>query len=326
MGGREVLELVDEQVAAAPLHRGAERAVGENRLDRRVDLLVEVDDTAVAEGGAEAGEQLGESVDVVPRCLDLVRVAQPEADAARPSRYGPIGSTLARRRRCPGSNESTSLRTSRSSMTGGWRPRCSRSTQRPSELSVRTCGRERRGASRQLALGLLVVGDGEDRRRLVAAVDDEVAQPLGEHAGLAGPGRGDDPRRAAFVADGGALVGGEVGRRDRPTVGPRPAGRLRPTRRGSPHPTAAGIPRLARPAVDPGRRSVGERTSPIGRAVVAGSSSTTALPGSSRLALRAHHHTGAAVAAAVVVVRPHEEVQAVEPRLGRAASASTVRR
>ncbi len=67
-------------MAAAPLQPAAERAVGENRLDRRIDLLVEVDDTAIAERGAEPGEQVGESVDVVSRCLDFLRVAEPEAD------------------------------------------------------------------------------------------------------------------------------------------------------------------------------------------------------------------------------------------------------
>ncbi len=71
--------------------------------------------------------------------------------------------------------------------------------------------RERGTPSRQLALGLLVVGDGEDRRRLVAAVDDEVAQPLGKHACLAGTGGGDDARRSSFVFDSGPLIGGQIG-------------------------------------------------------------------------------------------------------------------
>ena len=80
VGRREVLELVDEEVPAASLHLGTERAVGEHRLDGRVDLLVEVDDATVAQGRAEAGEQLAEPVDVVARRLDLLRVAQSEAD------------------------------------------------------------------------------------------------------------------------------------------------------------------------------------------------------------------------------------------------------
>ena len=56
VGRREILELVDEQVAAAPLQLGSERAVGENRLDRRIDLLVEVDDTAISQAWRGSGE------------------------------------------------------------------------------------------------------------------------------------------------------------------------------------------------------------------------------------------------------------------------------
>ena len=141
VGRREVLELVDEQVPAAALHLGAERTVGEDRLDGGVDLLVEVDDATVAQGAAESREQLAESVDVVAGAPRRRR-----GRAARGGRRPDLRGTgrSDRRwpvlRRCPGSNESTSLRTSRSSMTGGCRPRCSRSTHRPSELSVRTCG------------------------------------------------------------------------------------------------------------------------------------------------------------------------------------------
>ena len=80
VGRREVLELVDEQVPAASLHLGAERAVGEDRLDGRIDLLVEVDDATVTERAAVSREQLAESVDVVAGALDLVGVAQSEAD------------------------------------------------------------------------------------------------------------------------------------------------------------------------------------------------------------------------------------------------------
>ena len=71
--------------------------------------------------------------------------------------------------------------------------------------------RERRAPGRQLALGFLVVRDGDDRRRLVAPVDDEVTQTFGEHAGLAGAGGSDDAGRAPLVFDSGALIGGEVG-------------------------------------------------------------------------------------------------------------------
>ena len=42
-------------------------------------------------------------------------------------------------------------------------------------------------------------------------VGEEVAGPLGEDAGLARTGRGDDAGAAAGVGDGGELVGREVG-------------------------------------------------------------------------------------------------------------------
>ena len=50
VGRGEVLELVDEQVAAGALQLAAERAVAEQRLDRGVDLLVEVDGAALGAG------------------------------------------------------------------------------------------------------------------------------------------------------------------------------------------------------------------------------------------------------------------------------------
>ncbi len=61
VGRREVLELVDEEVPAGALHRAAERPVPEQRLDGRVDLLVEVDGPALGQPVAIGGEQLGEA-------------------------------------------------------------------------------------------------------------------------------------------------------------------------------------------------------------------------------------------------------------------------
>jgi hypothetical protein len=83
VGGREVLELVDQQMAALLLHPAPERTVDEQRLDGGVDLLVEVDRTPVGEVTAVGVEQLGESVDVVALGLDLTRVAKTESDGAQ---------------------------------------------------------------------------------------------------------------------------------------------------------------------------------------------------------------------------------------------------
>ena len=73
VGGREVLELVDEDVAVLGLHGAAQLAVLEQRLERAEDLLVVVDDALAAElvaVGLVGGRQPG---DVVERVLHLLR-------------------------------------------------------------------------------------------------------------------------------------------------------------------------------------------------------------------------------------------------------------
>ena len=79
MGGREVLELVDEDVAVLGLHRAAQLAVLEERLQRAEDLLVVVDDALATElvaVGLVGGRQPG---DVVEGVLHLLRAAQARA-------------------------------------------------------------------------------------------------------------------------------------------------------------------------------------------------------------------------------------------------------
>ena len=96
-------------------------------------------------------------------------------------------------------------------------------------LSVRTCRPgEIAGAFAHLLLGPLVERDEADRARRQPPPDEQVARPLGEHAGLAGTGRGDDAGCAAGVHDGCELVGSEVGAR---SVGQR--GRERPVLDGN---------------------------------------------------------------------------------------------
>ena len=80
-------------------------------------------------------------------------------------------------------------------------------------LSVRTC---RPGRSRvrdaHLLLGPLVERHEADRGRRELPVRQQVASALGEHPGLARPGRRDDPGRPTGVGDGGELIGREIGR------------------------------------------------------------------------------------------------------------------
>ena len=233
-----------------------------------------------------------------------------------------MGSVLARRRQRPGRIVSTRRRTSRSSTTGGGAPRCCVSTHSPRLLSVRTWRRERCGALLHLELRLLVVGDGEHARcaRSPRSTID-VAQPLGEHAGLARTGRGDHPGRPPHVGDRGELVGGQpapTGHAAAGDGGPRPARSI--SAGMTAWPVTDVLPRLPRAAVDPRppcRRPGARRRRRRRPSAVA--------PSRSRAALVDHHHTHEPVAA-VVVVRPHEEVEAVEVRLGASASAATARR
>ena len=119
----------------------------------------------------------------------------------------------------------------------------------------------------------------------MVAVGQQVAQPLGQHPGLARAGGGDDAGRPAGVGDGGQLVGRQRGRR-RPVAGDgqaagvdgvpvddrvvepierlaaarrrttpacRRAGRRRPGRRPR-RPAGRPAPRATRPAPPTGRR------------------------------------------------------------------------
>ena len=78
MGGSQILELVDEEVSTLGLHLAAKRAVGHERSDRSVHLLVEVDRALLGEAPAVLGEHLGQPSHVVTRTLDLCRITQAE--------------------------------------------------------------------------------------------------------------------------------------------------------------------------------------------------------------------------------------------------------
>ena len=305
VGRREVLELVDEEVPARPLDRTAERPVGEQRLHGGVDLLVEVDDAARAEVGAERREQLGEAGHVVARRLDGVGIGEAEADRrealdVRADRVG-VGAPLApaREQRV---DEAAHLGLlddrRRPAAVLGEDPQAER-VQRPD------AGPEVGGARLHLQLRLLVVGDGEDGRRLVRPVAMEVAQPFGEDTGLARAGRGDDPGRPADVGDRGELVGREIGTR---LGGRRDGGERSEVDRVAVHDDEPVRRRHPRPAVDPRRRAVGERD--VGRPVRRGGRPVV----EARRLDRPPPHRIAGPG--VVRVGPRQEVEAVEPRLG----------
>ena len=80
MRGGQVLELVDEQVAMLGLDPAAEVTVAKQRLERPVDLLVEVDGPDSVEPLAKAIETVRQAGDVVAHLLHLGRIGEPEAD------------------------------------------------------------------------------------------------------------------------------------------------------------------------------------------------------------------------------------------------------
>ena len=75
----------------------------------------------------------------------------------------------------------------------------------------RISGRAASRGAAHLARGLVREGDGEDLVRLRAARADQVRDPVGEHARLAGAGAGDHEQRAFRGEDGLALGGVQVG-------------------------------------------------------------------------------------------------------------------
>ncbi len=75
VGRREVLELVDQEVAVAGLDPSAQAAVAEEGLDGRGDLLVEVDDAAPLELGPVGVDHVGQARDVAAVGLHLGRVS-----------------------------------------------------------------------------------------------------------------------------------------------------------------------------------------------------------------------------------------------------------
>ena len=210
--GREVLELVDEQVPALGLELAPDRDVRQQHLERAVDLLVVIHHAVGRHAVAELLEHHREAVDVVAPRLDLVRRNEPEAHLrerfevrrvhvgvrARTDReqrfdapaHVPLGEHVLDVARTAHDVEAERV-------------------QRP-DLAQRA-GTHIGEPLFHLGLGPHVVGHRAHRRRTPTALGDEQPEPLGEHARLAGTGRRDDPRRPAGMGDRRELIGREVG-------------------------------------------------------------------------------------------------------------------
>ena len=80
MGRVEVLELVDQEVAALGLRGRPRPGVGQQDLDGPVDLLVEIDRAGVGQRGAVAVESLGDARGVGHGLFDQIGGGEPEPD------------------------------------------------------------------------------------------------------------------------------------------------------------------------------------------------------------------------------------------------------
>ena len=216
MGGRQVLELVDEHVPVLALDPAPEGAVAQQRLHAAVDLLVEVDRAPRAQRLAVGLETVGQARHVVAGVLDLGGVLEPEAGDREAVQVGTDRIGV----RHPPPRDREDLLDHPARVRLAEHPRAVAAVageQRvPERVERARPRRERLQARLELVLGELVVGDSDHLLAPVAAVGEQVAHPLGEHARLPRAGGGDHPYRAAVVGDRGELVGREGrGRRRR---------------------------------------------------------------------------------------------------------------
>jgi hypothetical protein len=258
VGRREVLELVDEEVTAPCLEAPPQVPVGQEGLDRAVDLLVEVDRPQRSQSAPERIEGACEAGHVVARRLHLVGVAEAEAHGGEGLEVGRQTVSVGdgpplRHEVLHDGSHLTLVEDPRATVAG-----------EAQDLEGECVegldpGPDVGGPLQHLLLGPLVVGDGQDALSLVAAIRDEVAEPLGEDPRLAGSRRCDHAGGAAAVGHGGQLVRCEVGGRrgrlrldvevpevDRLPVDDTEAGEL------------LGGQRASGPAVDPDGPAVGE--------------------------------------------------------------------
>ena len=303
VGRGQVLELVDQQVPVPRLLSPAERTVAQQQLDGEQHLLVEVDDATAFQLGPEAGERLGQPGDVAPLVLDRDGGPQAQADGGEGLDVGrqrvgvePAGA---------GGDERFEQAPDLALLDHLGPPPQPLGDDAVAEgVEREDAPAHARGATGHLVAGLAVVGHGHDRRGLVASIDDQVAQALGEHPGLARPRRGDDPRRARPVGDGCELVGRQVGRRPGQRRHRAHVARLDRLGRHDGRPAGEGDDVVAAgAAVDPGRTAVGQHDVAVRLAVERRGARLQGLatPPPDRIA----------AAAGVVGVGPHQEVEPV---------------
>ena len=223
MRGGQILELVHQQHAAHPAGRGPGSRVGEKDVDGPHDLVVEIDHAPLVESMGVSGGQVDEAIHVGGVvALHVGWIAQPQA--RRAERFQPRGQMVGH-----------------SPATAAGRPLPHQAVQKVAHLSFvdhfdpAAAGRagerpgpvahcQRQAVERahlqagQVGSALLHLGPGPDvvghqahRGGGHAQVADQPAGPLGEHSGLAGPGRGDDAGASAEMTHRPALVRREVG-------------------------------------------------------------------------------------------------------------------
>ena len=307
VGRRQILELVDEKMAGAGLEAPPDLRVTQHHLEGDGDLLVEVEEVAVGENRPVAGEGVGEAVEIPVGLFDIDRVEQAEAGATqrveiRSQGIGVGGVALGREK---GLEEAPNF-----PFVDGSALRRRRLTDRQgAPVQGHDAGRDVQRPRDQFILGLHVVGEREHGLALVAAVGQQVAQPLGKHPRLSRPGRCDDARRSAGVGDGGELVGGKVGPGRSIPSGIRPPA-LIGIAVEDPYPVGLiACERLPGAAVDPGRLS--RREAHVGRTRDLDPRDRSG--GGDRVG---PHEASVTELPAVVGVRPDEEMQALPGEFG----------
>ncbi len=308
----EVLELVDQEMPVTRLLRPSERPIAQQQLDGQQHLLVEIDDAPAAELGAVGGERVGQPGHVAALVLDVDGVAQPQPNGGQRVEVGRqwVGVEAAG----PPGNQRLEQPADFAYVEHlGPATEAAGHELIPEGVEGQDAGAQPRRAGHHLVAGLAVVRHRHHALGLVPAGDDEVAQPFGQHPGLARPRRRDDAGRPGTVVHGLALVRGELAiGRTAIAGGDRceqpPVDRLGVHDRDPADVSGTAV--APWPAVDPRWRAVGQQhvgSSAIDRVTVQGRGAETlrlACPPPHRLAI-----------ASVVGVGPHQEVEPVVPEL-----------
>ena len=214
----EVLELVHQEEAALGLRHRPCRRIGQQDLDRPVDLLVEVDGARVREGGAVAVETLGDARRVGDGLFDQMRCGEAEPDGRqgleiRGDRIGvglPTDLNEALHQVAHGRLFENTEPTAGPEFVADPEPETVQGTDVEPRAAVDV------GATLpHFRRRFVVVGQRGDGGRVHAALVDEVSETLGQHPGLSRARRGDHPGRPGVVVDRGQLIGSQIGRRAR---------------------------------------------------------------------------------------------------------------